>query len=328
VALRIPFAQFLDESEDLQRRNFTTLHRILFGLSETTLDTYLKLSTAEIDIPCSLGRTPLCWAALRKDFLPVQTLVKFGAALHLRDWRGQSPFHFAAETGAFESLKILLDAAASKGCVPQNQVTIDQNTTVSEFCLSLIEARDSKGRTPLHFSTRVNFVAHANILLRYGADINSADNVQRTPLLVAIYWNHHDMLELLLARGARTDVLDINRMTVLHYAAKFGDWKTLEALRREGIGGISADMRDSAGYTPMETFDQLRSIFIAEDPDTLTRSRLIMEALLVDNTDVESEFTDDELFFDALASLEASVSSLDGLTNGVNDLLSVTEVAP
>jgi ankyrin repeat protein len=328
MALRVPFAQFLDESEDLNRRNFTTVHRLLFGLSETTLETYLKLSTAEIDVPCSLGRTPLCWAALRKDFLPVQTLVKFGAALHMCDWRGQSPFHFAAETGAFESLKTLLEAAKSKGATTEKQFTIDTNTTVSDFCLSLIEARDSKGRTPLHFSTRVNFVAHANILLRYGADINSADSVQRTPLLVAIYWNHHDMLDLLLARGARTDVLDINNMSVLHYAAKFGDCTTLERLGKEGIKGISPEMRDVGGYTPMETFDQLRTIYIAEDIDTLARSRMLMEALLIDDTDAKSEFTDDEIFFDALASLEASISSSDGLTNGVNELLSVPEPLP
>lgn len=102
----------MDNHEDLLKRKFTPVHQIVLGLSKADLREHLTLSTSSIDSTCSLGTTPLCWAALRTDPNIVRVLVESGSALHLRDFRGQSPVHFAAETGHIESLKVLLATAA------------------------------------------------------------------------------------------------------------------------------------------------------------------------------------------------------------------------
>ncbi len=93
MAIREVFASLLDESDDLLKRGFCPLHRIIFGLSQVGLEDHLRLSAADINSRCSLGRTPLCWAALRRDASHVRSLIKFGASLDLADIRGQSPFH-------------------------------------------------------------------------------------------------------------------------------------------------------------------------------------------------------------------------------------------
>ncbi len=123
---------------------------------------------------------------------------------------------------------------------------------VSAFCLELIEQRQYKGRTPLHFATRVNHVEHAGLLLDYGADVDSPDQpLSRTPVLLAIYWNHHEVLALILSRNARTDVVDARRCTILHHAARFADAQTLGILSEARISGISPNCTDCDELTPL-----------------------------------------------------------------------------
>jgi hypothetical protein len=330
MAIRKAFASLLNKSDHLLKRGFSQLHRIIFGLSKVDLEDHLHLFTADIDPCCSIGRTPLCWAALCRDANHVRSLVKFGASLDLADIRGQSPFHFAAETGVFESLKVLLTAAAKlEG--PHNPVssrfTDDdkdeegresfselESPVVSAFCLELIERRDYKGRTPLHFTTQVNHVEHASLLLHYGADVDSLDApLGRTPLLLAIYWNSHEVLALLLSKNARTDVTDTRKCTILYYAARFGDAQTLGILSEVAILGISPDCTDFEGRTPLEAFNQDRPSFIIEDEEVAGKNKETFEHFLRSvkmNLFFDSDRSDIDTFFDAASSLEASVASL------------------
>jgi ankyrin repeat protein len=325
--LRAPFECFLDESEDLQKRSFSPLHLIVFGLSKVDLTSYLELDTEYIDSCCSLGRTPLAWAAYRRDPEPVKYLIKFGAAIDISDWRGQSAFSLAAETGHFKSMRILLRTAVrledrTSRLDPElvERLFNDENdqdniaiANVGTFCRDMIEARDYKGRSALQFATRTNQLAHASILLRYGADVDSPDAFYRTPLHIAIYWNHHDVMRLLLESGASHHAVDANRLTLLHYAAKFADLTTLGILRKARIRGISPECRDSEGYTPSEIFDRLRPGILAEDSDTYAKSREEFETILAMSSVCEVEESDTasiDRWFDAVSSLEGSLASL------------------
>ncbi|PVH85376.1 ankyrin [Cadophora sp. DSE1049] len=333
IAIREAFGSLLDESNDLLKRGFSALHRIIFGLSTVDIEDHLRLTTADIDMRCSLGRTPLCWAALRRDANHVRSLVKFGATLDLADIRGQSPFHFATETGVVESLKVLLAAAArSEGPHRSSFPLFKDNEqkdydgeflaeietleplVVSSFCRELIERKDYKGRTPLHFATRVNHIEHSSLLLHYGADVNSPDGVLgRTPLHLAIYWNSHEVLSLLLSKNARTDVIDTRKCSVLHYAGRFGDATTLDLLSEVAISGISPEYTDIDGRTPLEAFDLDRPSYVIEDAESAARNRDTFQRLLHSiklNLYFDSDQSDLDIFFDAASSLEASIASL------------------
>ena len=197
-ALKEAFSSFIDNYEALLKRNFTTLHRIIFGLTKANLREHLTPSTSGIDSRCSLGRTSLCWAALRTDPNNVRVLVEFGSALHLVDSRGQSPVHFAAETGHIESLRVLLATAAQiKSPDPRLQAAaaarvIDYESqgikSVSTFGLELLEAKDYKGRSALQLACRNGKKAHVSLLLDYGANIDITDTtLGRSSLHVSIY---------------------------------------------------------------------------------------------------------------------------------------------
>ncbi|MDR2977965.1 MAG: ankyrin repeat domain-containing protein [Rickettsiales bacterium] len=73
-----------------------------------------------------------------------------------------------------------------------------------------INAKDSQGRTALHYAAYFNDTDMVELLLRAGADIDAQDNLGRTALHYAAYFNHTDMVELLLDAKAKTNIKDNN----------------------------------------------------------------------------------------------------------------------
>ena len=66
-------------------------------------------------------------------------------------------------------------------------------------------------------------------------------------------------------------MVDDDKMTILHYAAKFGDARTATILEVAEISGPSPEWRDKDGRTALGTFDDLRPVCLAECPDTFVR---------------------------------------------------------
>lgn len=326
IALKQPFSNYLDETEDLVNRSFPLLHRIIFGLTTLNLESQLQATTTGIDDMCSVGRTALLWASSRKDTTALKSLLRHGAGLHFHDWRGQNAFHLAAECESAEPLKLLLQTA-SRMAGPNTSVDFDTEHQAGEasnlsspashkssiFFHQLLEARDYKGRTALHLAVRLRHMEHVRLLLDYGAYIDSPDTaLDRTPLMNAIYWNQHQTIRLLLKRGAMTNVVDRNRMTILHYAAKYGDFTTLNILGKAQIAGVKANVRDLQGRTAIESFE-LRKEYLVQTEEEHTRSRMKLEDIVgasdlaagEDNvSDSDESESDNEEFFDAVSSLE------------------------
>lgn len=97
-----------------------------------------------------------------------------------------------------------------------------------------INWRDEDGRTAL-----IKSIAHGTghldvmeMLLAKGADIEARDDDGRTALMYAAIHNKVDCLALLLAKGARTDVVDHHKLTAESFALKLGHAPALEALRQ------------------------------------------------------------------------------------------------
>ncbi|MDR0288701.1 MAG: ankyrin repeat domain-containing protein [Rickettsiales bacterium] len=73
-----------------------------------------------------------------------------------------------------------------------------------------INAKDSQGRTALHYAACFNDTNMAELLLDARADINTKDDQGRTALHYAACFNNTDMVELLLDAGAKTNIKDNN----------------------------------------------------------------------------------------------------------------------
>jgi ankyrin repeat protein len=95
-----------------------------------------------------------------------------------------------------------------------------------------LESKNDLGRTPLHLAVIHNKLEIAELLLANGANVNARDPDQHTPLIWTQWIYNHDKMErLLLAHGADVNLTDRWNMSALDYAAKQGQIDDAKILR-------------------------------------------------------------------------------------------------
>jgi len=154
-----------------------------------------------------------------RDHDRVSSLLRRGASINVAECVcGWSPLHEAVVCGYQESAEILIRAG------------IDVNST------------DLLGNTPLHF---VQDKAMANSLIGAGAQVDPRNREGKTSLHCAAEEGETDVVEVLLAAGARAGATDTSGATPLHWAL---NRRTIELLVESG-----ADVRakDDCGWTAL-----------------------------------------------------------------------------
>ena len=150
---------FPDDS-NLDERHFTTLHKIVLGMTGKNLADELEVTTAHINAIDSSGNTPLAWASARGDHKSVALLLEHGASLGITNNVDAEPIHLAAQTGNINTIEILIKAG------------VDVNRMV----------RHTK-MTPIHYAAEYkNSSENILALARFGALVNGEDYMCWTPL--------------------------------------------------------------------------------------------------------------------------------------------------
>jgi len=118
-----------------------------------------------------------------------------------------------------------------------------------------LDARDSHGRTALHWATMKGFGAVIQTLVESGSSLNLADDQGRTPLHIAVsvMETYHtfdekkfcrDMVRYFLEHGANPNVADEGGACPIHLASEIGDEDVLCLLVSHGA---SVHVRDNEG---------------------------------------------------------------------------------
>ena len=91
-------------------------------------------------------------------------------------------------------------------------------------------------------------IAEIQKILDSGADLNTKDALDRTPLHIAAFYGRIKIVELLVAKGADVNAKDHTGMTPLHAAVISGGRQTVQLLLEK-----QADMnaKNGAGQTPL-----------------------------------------------------------------------------
>jgi ankyrin repeat protein len=140
----------------------------------------VEKSPAIVDSRDGDGLTPLHYAATEGDVDLINYLVDKGAKLELQSARAKTPLHLAAMNDRRDAVAALLKRGAA------------------------LETRDDYGRTALVLCAReLGGAGTARLLLDAGADINSADKFGDTALGLAAWRGKTELVDLLLARGAK-----------------------------------------------------------------------------------------------------------------------------
>ena len=289
--------QLFNDRECLEEMRFPTLHRIILGLNQSSLEDYVSGNPDSINATDSYGRTALPWAAQRGMVGTVETLLRFGADPNLCTPRGHSPLMYVAEARNPGCLQPLLDHNADvTQCDVEGQTALHYaagHCADLAYYRPLIEENSDANwptiprMTPLTTVILEGYNEAMRYLVEKGADINFKGHDERSPVFYAAEYNNHSALEFLYERGADLTGASITYLTIAHVAAHHADIETLRILTALRLTLRDVDCVDNEGLaipqivgkrlqgtsSNEEDFAQAFSKFLgivrAEDPGTI-----------------------------------------------------------
>ena len=123
---------------------------------------------------------------------------------------------------------------------------------ILSWCDNTVEClmvRSFSGVTPLSL---IHTVKTLRICLDYGAPINSIVDAENTLLHIAAMHDRCEMIEELLQRGAKADILNEKGWAASHAAARQGHVRALQAMLRHSSNPDVITQRDKSGKTCLD----------------------------------------------------------------------------
>ena len=190
-----------------EKEGYTALH---FAGQENHPEVVEVLIDAGADVEAiedELGCSPLLTASMSGGLDAVKVLIRAGADVRVADNEGDACLILATYFGHIETVRYLL-------CMPEVGVYYSY----------------TKAFTALHFSGQENFPDIVQVLIDAGADINAKDEKGRSPLHSACNYGELAIVKMLVEAGAEVCVRDNEGDTCLTLAARAGCTGTVRYL--------------------------------------------------------------------------------------------------
>jgi ankyrin repeat protein len=291
-AFRVMFAQ----AEDHENRNFTILHEIVPGLTQSSLADELETQTTDIDAQDSIGLTALAMAAKHGDAESIKVHLVQGVDSNIPSHSGKDALCYAAKKNDLACVTLLVNGGAKVTNRRVYQQTALDFTALhyrDERFVDLLlnagadmNAVDRDRRTPLGFTPLHNNVDFASYLLNKGATIRCPGSPPAVdPLIQAIRANRHELLDLFVEHGFDIDLPLPKGQTLLHIITEWADEETMDILSRCKFGHLHVGKTDDEGLTSLDIV-RLRE----EDSHAMTQYFLkMLESSLSDGIQGDDE---------------------------------------
>ena len=263
-ALRLMFS----ETECIERRDFTILHKIVLGLISGDLAQQLSASTADLNTVDNNGRVPLSLAAERGDLATVTTLLQYNPNVNIGSSSGSTPLHFASCAKNPSCITPLINAGALVDAHTNWKQTpliyaaaYTRDARYAEVLLDAgahIDWRDLDGITALGWTAIAGNVPVAEVLIRRGADVTNVDRNEDTIVTLCVASNRIGILRLLIGRRLVPDDAAMStRATknVLLVAAEHAALDTIDVLGQLSLEDVDTEATRSDGRTWREILD-------------------------------------------------------------------------
>jgi len=233
-----------------QANGETPLFAAIRGGSAEVVEQLLK-NGAQLGTKSRHQQTPLQVAAYSGYEDVAQALLNHGVDVDQRGPWGETALHWAAVKGNTDVAALLLERGADAN-IQISSHTVDLNVRADDVDpvereLSWFNTQEmqranphlqvmipprlafTRGDMPLHTATYWNHADIVKLLIGKGADINRTNSWGATPLHYAVGCRYHDIAQLLLDKGADPETKTY-KMTPLEIARKVKDKKLVKLL--------------------------------------------------------------------------------------------------
>ncbi|KAL1714800.1 hypothetical protein EV715DRAFT_256927 [Schizophyllum commune] len=193
-----------------------------------------------VDKRDAYGRTALHYAAIHGNSSTCKLLLEAQVPPDALDLDNYSPLVYATLCGSVECVKLLLDighvsvdpSSGAGDLIPLSLACrsghIDVVTLLLERGARCIP--NTNGEYPMHLAAREGRVGVCELLLESEGWDTPDKYHEWTPLFHAATRGHHDCVRVLLAAGARVNLVDELRHLPVHYAAWYGHEQSMRLL--------------------------------------------------------------------------------------------------
>ncbi|XP_066974427.1 transient receptor potential cation channel subfamily A member 1 homolog isoform X2 [Macrobrachium rosenbergii] len=192
---------------------------LLQAVDELNYEKCKSLIEEGVDINCRdarSGSSALHIAVKHDNTRILQLLLESGADCNLQDGTEQAPVHYAVHKDHFQNFQLLLNHdrldinITNKACdTPLHIAAKEGRYEMCKLALAhpnvKVNYKNRKGMTPLHIASQENCVNIMQLLLDFGADLNSKDNNVFLPLHYAAIKGYSEACEILLSYGNSSD---------------------------------------------------------------------------------------------------------------------------
>ena len=246
--------------------DWTLLHmaayRGLFEVSRILLERSGAIKSC-LNMQNKQGRTALHLASRWYHSSIVALLLKFGADVKVQDDDNMTPLHLALRGPP----------------VLQWAVHDERSSAIAQLLLAhgaSVHVRDKYNQTPLHLASSYQCPSTVALLLKLGADADSRDEDDMTPLLFALgplFFKKDSRsvaAQLLLEHGANIHMQNKKGQTSLHLASQSQLSQIVALLLKSGL---DVDAKDNDNMTPLHLAPTRPSL----SDDDITAARVLLE---------------------------------------------------
>ncbi|XP_028831479.1 transient receptor potential cation channel subfamily A member 1a [Denticeps clupeoides] len=212
-------------------------------------------SQTDVNLEGDLGNTPVMVACSVDNHEALHVLFRYGAKFCSQNKLGHFPIHAAAFAGARKSMQVILERGEEMGhsteahinyvdkscCSPLHLAVRGGNLEIIKLCLGngakIIKQQCDKS-TALHCACIQGATEAVKVMLSAFDNVNDiiniADGADQTPLHKAALFDHNDLAEFLLSKGANINIIDCKGQSPLLLATSCGAWKTVSLLLSQG----------------------------------------------------------------------------------------------
>uniref|UniRef100_A0AAZ3QKU3 Transient receptor potential cation channel, subfamily A, member 1b n=1 Tax=Oncorhynchus tshawytscha TaxID=74940 RepID=A0AAZ3QKU3_ONCTS len=218
----------------------------------------------ESNLEGCLGNTPVMLACSINNTEALSILLKHGAQLSSQNKLGHFAIHTAAFAGAKKAMEVILKAEEMGHSIEEHINVLDEscssplhmavrggNMDVIKFCIqkgAKIDQQQVDRSTALHFACSQGATEAVKVMLssysRVDSIINLPDGACQTPLHRSTIFDHTELAEYLISKGADIDYIDCKGLSPLLLATNCGAWRSVALLLSKGA---NVNIKDKSG---------------------------------------------------------------------------------